>query len=92
MKTQKDDDFDWYAWIGIKLPLLEQEVQREQLIEEAKKHVVPIFPNDKTEDIFNRLFAVKAYKNNKQMLLTNKIMTIISFLSAIVSLYALWHK
>jgi hypothetical protein len=92
MKEEKDEEFDWFRWADIKSSSFDQQVQLEKLIEEAKKHNVPILKNDKEEDIFNRLLSVKTYKNNKETLSINKVLTVISFVSAMVSIVTLFFN
>ena len=79
----KDDnnEFDWFKWADIKPTSLDN------LMKEAEKYKVPVYPNDNEDVIFNRILAVKTYRNNKETIRINKSLAAISFVSAIVSIF-----
>lgn len=74
-----NESFDWFKWAEL------EPRQYDTLVIEARKYDVPIFELDKKEDIFNRILAFKAYKNNKTSLFYNKILTCITVVSALIS-------
>ena len=78
MKSKKEE-FDWFKWAGI------EPSNRDKLLEEARKYKVPVFDNDKDESLFNRLMSVKTFIANQETIKLNKVLAIISFVSAIVS-------
>ncbi len=80
MKDDKNE-FDWFKWADIKPTGLDN------LMKEAEKYKVPVYPNDNEEVIFNRILAVKTYRNNKETIRINKALAAISFASAIVSIF-----
>ncbi len=83
---QNNDNFDWFEWAGLK------PTQYDDLVDEAKRQGVPVFEEDKKEDIFNRLLAVKSFKNNKSTVNINKILTAITFVSAVVTVITAFFK
>ncbi len=76
-----NDEFDWFKWAGIKPSHIDD------LMKEAEKYKIPVFPNDNEEVIFNRLMAVKTYRNNIKTIRINKLLAAISFVSAIISIF-----
>jgi len=83
---ENDKDFDWFKWAGIKPR------KYEELVVEAKKYDVPVFETDKEVDIYNRILSFKSYNNNQDTLKTNKILTGIAFISALVSIITIFLK
>lgn len=82
MKGTKKE-FDWLQWAGIK------ENNIDKLHAEAEKYNVPVFETDSTQDIFNRILAVRSYSANKNMVRVNSILTAITFISAVVAVLSL---
>jgi len=83
---QENNDFDWFKWAGIKPS------QFTELVDEARKNGVPVFEADSKEDIFNRLMSVKTLENNKSTMKINKALTVITFLSMVVTVVTAFFK
>ncbi len=77
---------DWISWAGLK------ETTSDKVIAEAKKCKIPIFDDDRLQDIAARLHSFKTDKINRRLLHTNITLTAISLLSAFAAIYPLLKR
>ena len=77
----KNKEFDWFKWAELK------ETDHDKLISNAKKKNIPIFDSDTSQDIYNRLLAVKTYRFNINTVIINLILTVVSIISATISIF-----
>lgn len=79
----KETDTDWLKWAGL------EESPVTAVIAEAQKQGIPVFDDDRPQDIASRIHSYKTTKINKQLLYANIVLTTISIISAIEAIYPL---
>ncbi len=82
----KNEKVDWFSWLGI------PESSHEKLLSEAKSHGVPVFDSDSSKDIFNRILALRTYKANRQTVIINLALTIITLSSTVIAVFNLLDR
>ena len=77
-------DTDWLKWAGL------EERPIETIIAEARKHGIPVFDDDRPQDIASRIVSYKTIKFNKHLLYANIALAAISLASAIAAIFTLF--